>query len=184
MGAKTVEELKTKITNELEKYSEELSFAIMKNQIIKNIVSTYNFDLPPSLVLREKEIIKKSIKREKEDNKEKNKKIEEKIRKDAENKVKIGIVLSEMGIQNKVNVTNQEIETELARICMQYPGKEKEIVEYYKNNPAQMNSLKSPIFENKVIKLITEKASVKEEKISSEELNSKISSIEKEMSSN
>ena len=89
-----------------------------------------------------------------------------------------------MGIQNKVNVTNQEIETELARICMQYPGKEKEIVEYYKNNPAQMNSLKSPIFENKVIKLITEKASVKEEKISSEELNSKISSIEKEMSSN
>ena len=89
-----------------------------------------------------------------------------------------------MGIQNKVNVTNQEIETELARICMQYPGKEKEIVEYYKNNPTQMNSLKSPIFENKVIKLITEKASVKEEKISSEELNSKISSIEKEMSSN
>ena len=48
---------------------------------------------------------------------------------------------------------------------MQYPGKEKEIVEYYKNNPAQMNSLKSPIFENKVIKLITEKASVKEEKL-------------------
>ena len=47
-----------------------------------------------------------------------------------------------------------------------------------------MNSLKSPIFENKVIKLITEKASVKEEKISSEELNSKISAIEKEMTSN
>ena len=66
---------------------------------------------------------------------------------------------------------------------MQYPGKE-EIVEYYKNNPSQMNSLKSPIFENKVIKLITEKASVKEEKISSEELNSKISAIEKEMTSN
>ena len=48
---------------------------------------------------------------------------------------------------------------------MQYPGKEKEIVEFYKNNPAQMNSLKSPIFENKVIKLIAEKASVKEEKL-------------------
>ena len=89
-----------------------------------------------------------------------------------------------MGIQNKVNVTNKEIETELARICMQYPGKEKEIVEYYKNNPSRMNSLKSPIFENKVIRLITEKASIKEEKISSEELNSKIASIEKEMSSN
>ena len=65
MGAKTLRNLKTKITNELKKYSEELSFAIMKNQIIKNIVSSYKFDLPPSLVLREEEIIMKSIKQEK-----------------------------------------------------------------------------------------------------------------------
>ena len=55
--------------------------------------------------------------------------------------------------------------TELARICMQYPGKEKQIVEFYKNNPAQMNSLKSPIFENKVIKLILEKAKIINEEI-------------------
>ena len=66
---------------------------------------------------------------------------------------------------------------------MQYPGKEKEIVEFYKNNPAQMNSLKSPIFENKVIKLISEKAKIINEEITSEELNSKIISIEKEMNS-
>ena len=52
VGAKTVEELKTKIKNELHRYSEELSFAIMKNQIIKNLVNTYEFDLPPTLVLR------------------------------------------------------------------------------------------------------------------------------------
>ena len=103
---------------------------------------------------------------------------------EAENKVKIGIVLSEIGIKYKINVTNQEMETELAKICMQYPGKEKQIVEFYKNNPAQMNSLKSPIFENKVIKLILEKAELKEEKVSSEELNSKIIEIEKNMVSN
>ena len=103
---------------------------------------------------------------------------------EAEKKVKIGIVLSEIGIKNKINVTNQEIETELAKICMQYPGKEKEIVEFYKNNPAHMNSLKSPIFENKVIKLIADKATVKEEKVSSEDLNSKIAALEKEIVSN
>ena len=55
MGAKTTEELKTKIKNELQRYSDELSFAIMKNQIIKHIVSAYSFDLPPSLVLREED---------------------------------------------------------------------------------------------------------------------------------
>lgn len=183
MGAKTTEELKTKIKNELQRYSDELSFAIMKNQIIKHIVSAYSFDLPPSLVLREEEIIKKTTNSSSATGKEKDKKADENIRENAGNKVKIGIVLSEIGIKYKINVTNQEMETELARICMQYPGKEKEIVEFYKNNPAQMNSLKSPIFENKVIKLISEKATIKEEKISSEELNSKISSIEKEMGS-
>ena len=184
VGAKTTDELKTKISNELKRYSEELSFAIIKNQIIKNILSSYNFDLPPTLVLREEEIIKKTIKTSNQSTKNKKKELEDKILKDAENKVKIGIVLSEIGIKHKINVTSQEIETELARICMQYPGKEKEIVEFYKNNPAQMNSLKSPIFENKIIKLIAEKASVKEEKISSEELNSKIASIEKELTPN
>ncbi len=181
VGAKTTDELKTKITNELKRYSEELSFAIIKNQIIKNIVSSYKFDLPPTLVLREEEIIKKTINPSNQSTENKKKELEKKILKDAENKVKIGIVLSEIGIKHKINVSSQEIETELARICMQYPGKEKEIVEFYKNNPAQMNSLKSPIFENKVIKLIAEKASVKEEKISSEELNSKIASIQEEL---
>ena len=70
--------------------------------------------------------------------------MKKKLEKMQKNKVKIGIVLSEMGIQNKVNVTNKEIETELARICMQYPGKEKEIVEYYKNNPCSNELFKKP----------------------------------------
>ena len=179
MGVKNVSELKEKIKKELTRYSEELSFAILKNQVIKKIISDYKFELPPTLVSREEEIIKKSMQEKNKD--EKNNK---KMQLEAENKVKIGIVLSEIGIKHKINVTNQEMETELARICMQYPGKEKQIVEFYKNNPAQMNSLKSPIFENKVIKLILEKAELKEEKVSSEELNSKIIEIEKNMVSN
>ncbi|MEC6997624.1 MAG: trigger factor [Pseudomonadota bacterium] len=179
MGVKNVSELKEKIKKELTRYSEELSFAILKNQVIKKIISDYKFELPPTLVSREEEIIKKSMQEKNKD--EKNNK---KMQLEAENKVKIGIVLSEIGIKYKINVTNQEMETELARICMQYPGKEKQIVEFYKNNPSQMNSLKSPIFENKVIKLILEKAELKEEKVSSEELNSKIIEIEKNMVSN
>ena len=118
------------------------------------------------MVKREEEIIKNNLDKKKPDNKKIDKEKNNKILAEAENKVKIGIVLSEIGIKNSINVTNQEIETELARICMQYPGKEKEIVEFYKNNPVQMNSLKSPIFENKVIKLISEKAKVEEIKVS------------------
>ena len=183
LGAKNIVELREKIKNELSRYSEELSFAIIKNQIIKNITSHYKFELPPTLVAREEEIIKRNFTKGKDDKKNEDDKNNKKILHEAENKVKIGIVLSEIGIKFKINVTSQEIENELARICLQYPGKEKEIVEFYKNNPSQMNSLKSPIFENKVIKLISEKAKTINEEITSEELNSKIISIEKEMNS-
>ena len=165
LGAKNIVELREKIKNDLSRYSEELSFAIIKNQIIKNITSHYKFELPPTLVAREEEIIKRNFTKGKADKKNEDDKNNKKILHEAENKVKIGIVLSEIGIKFKINVTSQEIENELARICLQYPGKEKEIVEFYKNNPSQMNSLKSPIFENKVIKLISEKAKTINEKL-------------------
>ena len=182
MGAKSINELREKIKNELSKYSEDLSFAILKDQIIKNIVAHYKFDLPPTLVFRETELINRELTNKNTKNKDVD--ANAKVQKEAEKKVKIGIVLSQIGMQYKINVSNKEIETELARICMQYPGKEKEIIDFYKNNPAQMNSLKSPIFENKVIKLISEKANVEEKKVSSEELNSKIASIENQMLAN
>ena len=83
-----------------------------------------------------------------------------------------------MGIINNILVTEAEIETEIAKVCMQYPGKEKEVVEHYKNNPSYMNSLKGPIFENKVIKFIIDNANVKENFVTTEELNKKIRKIE------
>ena len=149
---------------------------------VAGILADYKFDLPPTLVSRETELINRELTNKNTKNKDVD--ANAKVQKEAEKKVKIGIVLSQIGMQYKINVSNKEIETELARICMQYPGKEKEIIDFYKNNPAQMNSLKSPIFENKVIKLISEKANVEEKKVSSEELNSKIASIENQMLAN
>ena len=63
---------------------------------------------------------------------------------------------------------------------MQYPGKEKEVIEHYKSNPAYMNSIRGPIFENKVIKFISDNAIVVEKKISSDDLIKKISEIEQQ----
>ena len=77
---------------------------------------------------------------------------------------------SELGIKNKINVTDKEVETSLARICMQYPGKEKEIIEHYKTNSNALNSLKGPIFEDKVMKFIEEKANISLKEINSDDL--------------
>ena len=62
---------------------------------------------------------------------------------------------------------------------MQYPGKEKEIIEHYKSNPNAMNAIKGPIFEDKVMKFIEEKANISTQVIDADELSKKLSENEK-----
>ena len=155
-GSKNSSDLREKIKNELQKYSDDLSFNVLKKTLVSKLNSLYSFQLPDVLVSRELEFLKsqKSSNNEKKVNTDKN------FKKEAEEKVKIGLIVSEIGIKNKINVTDKEVETALARICMQYPGKEKEIIEHYKTNPNALNSLKGPIFEDKVMKFIEEKANI------------------------
>ena len=172
-GSKNSKDLRDKIQNELENYSEDLSFNMLKKAIVAKLNDTYSFQLPDILVTREEEIIKSQNTK---DNKEENSKSN--IKKEAADKVKIGLIISEIGIKNKINVTEKEIETALARICMQYPGREKEVIEHYKSNSSAMNSLKGPIFEDKVMKFLEGKAKISKKVINSEELLKKLSKDE------
>ena len=170
-GAKNSKELREKIKGELKKYSEDLSFNLLKKDIVEKLISNYEFELPKTLVNKEIELIKNNIASKK--NEDKRKVSEKIIEKEAKDKVKLGLIISEIGIRNKINVSNKEIETELTKICMQYPGKEREIIEYYKANPNYMNSIKGPIFEDKVMKFVAEKSKIKEKVISSDDLMKK-----------
>ena len=101
------------------------------------------------------------------------------FKQEAKEKVKIGLIVSEIGIKNNISVNDKEVETALAKICMQYPGKEKEIIEHYKTNPNALNSLKGPIFEDKVMKFIEEKANISPQEINSDDLLKKLSESDK-----
>ena len=170
-GSKNSSDLRDKIKNELQKYSNDLSFNVLKKNLISKLKTLYTIQLPDVLVSRELEFLKnqKSSDAGKEGNSD------EIFKKEAEEKVKIGLIVSEIGIKNKINVTDKEVETALARICMQYPGKEKEIIEHYKTNPNALNSLKGPIFEDKVMKFIEGKANITSQEINSDDLLKKLS---------
>ncbi len=170
-GSKNSSDLREKIKNELQKYSDDLSFNVLKKHLVSKLESLYTFQLPDVLVSRELEFLKgqKSNDAEKKVNTDKD------FKQEAEEKVKIGLIVSEIGIKNNINVTDKELETALARICMQYPGKEKEIIEHYKSNPNARNSLKGPIFEDKVMKFIEEKANISVQEINSDDLLKKLS---------
>ena len=116
-GAKNAVDLRSKIENELKKYSEELSFSVLKKSIVEKLSGLYSFSLPEILVDREMDLIKK----EKSNNKSEEKISDNLVKKEAEDKVKIGLIISEIGIKNKINVTEKELESALAKVCMQYP---------------------------------------------------------------
>ena len=174
-GSKNSSDLRDKIKNELQKYSDDLSFNVLKKHLVSKLSSLYTFQLPDILVSRELDFLKsqQSSKNNKKASSDKD------IKNEAEEKVKIGLIVSEIGIKNKINVNEKEIETALARICMQYPGKEKEIIEHYKSNPNAMNAIKGPIFEDKVMKFIEEKATISTQVIDADELSKKLSENEK-----
>ena len=174
-GSKNSSDLRDKIKKELQKYSDDLSFNVFKKALVSKLIGLYSFQLPDVLVSREIEFLKS----QKPSNNEKKVNTDKNFKKEAEEKVKIGLIVSEIGIKNNINVTDKEVETALARICMQYPGKEKEIIEHYKTNQNALNSLKGPIFENKVMKFIEEKANISSQEINSDDLLKKLSENEK-----
>ena len=174
-GSKNSSDLRDKIKKELQKYSDDLSFNVFKKALVSKLIGLYSFQLPDVLVSREIELLKS----QKSSNNEKKINTDIDFKKEAEEKVKIGLIVSEIGIKNKINVTDKEVETVLAKICMQYPGKEKEIIEYYKTNANALNSLKGPIFEDKVMKFIEEKVNISFKEINSDDLLNMLSENEK-----
>ena len=174
-GSKNSSDLREKIKNELQKYSDDLSFNVLKKHLVSKLKSLYTFQLPDVLVSRELEFLK--TQKPSDANKKTNS--DKSFIQEAEEKVKIGLIVSEIGIKYNINVADKEVETALARICMQYPGKEKEIIEHYKTNPNALNSLKGPIFEDKVMKFIEEKINISLKEINSDDLLNKLSENEK-----
>jgi len=101
-------------------------------------------------------------------------KSEEELRKEykviAERRVRLGLLLAEIGNRNKLVVTNSELLNALMAKAKEFPGQEKEVIAFYRNNESAMASLRAPIFENKVVEFILNQSTITEKKVTPEEL--------------
>ncbi len=88
----------------------------------------------------------------------------------AERRVKLGLVLAEIGRINKVEVTNQELQQAVINEARRYPGKEKQVFEYYQQNPQALEAVKAPIYEDKVVDFILERSTIQSRQVPIEEL--------------
>ena len=88
----------------------------------------------------------------------------------ADRRVRLGLVLAEIGEKNNITVTDEELNRALVERVRQFPGQEQKVWEYFRQNPQAVAALRAPIFEDKVVDFLVELASVTDKKVSREEL--------------
>jgi trigger factor len=149
----------------------------VKRALLDKLDETHQFEAPPTLIDDEFNLMWNSIKAEMEssgktfaDENTTEDASKEEYRKIADRRVRLGLVLSEIGEKNKITVTDDEVSRAVIERARQMPGREKEVWDFYRNNAQALAQLRAPIFEDKVVDFILELASVTEKKVSREDL--------------
>ena len=163
LGAKDLADLKTLITKQInDEYKNSLG-RIAKNQILKEIESFKVDEIPANLIEEEVKVLSQGMN---EEDAKKNKKNFESV---AKKRIKVGLILNEFGEQNKISVTEQEVQAEVQKQLRMMPGQEKMVMEFYQKNPSALASLKGTVYEEKIIEEIKKKAKPNKKEISKDE---------------
>jgi trigger factor len=149
----------------------------VKRALLDRLDDSHKFEAPPSLIEEEFNLMWNSIKAEMEssgktfaDENTTEDAAKEEYQKIADRRVRLGLVLSEIGEKNKITVTDDEVSRAVIERARSMPGREKDVWDYYRNNANALAQLRAPIYEDKVVDFILELATVTEKKISRDEL--------------
>jgi trigger factor len=149
----------------------------VKRKLLDALDVAYRFDLPEGLVEQEFDIIWRNLTSDMEragQTFEQEGTTEEKARAAyrgiAERRVRLGLLLAEVGDKGQIKVADDEVNRALFERARQFPGQERKFVEFYRENPDALAQLRAPIFEEKVVDYILELATITEQKVSKEAL--------------
>lgn len=177
LGLESLAKLRDVIREQIQNQFAQASRAKVKRALLDKLDETYSFELPQKLVEGEFEQIWKQVTDEMaqagksfadEDTTEEAARAD--YRRIAERRVRLGLVLSEVGEKNEVQVTDEEVSRALVERARQFPGQEREVFEYYRNTPMALATLRAPLFEDKVVDFILEKARVSDKTVAKDEL--------------
>jgi trigger factor len=177
VGLESLDKLKETVRGKLTAEFADATRQRVKRVLLDRLDESHRFEAPPSLVEQEFNLMWNSIKSEMASNGKTfadegttEEAAEAEYRTIADRRVRLGLVLSEIGDKNKISVTDDEISRAVIERARQMPGREKEVWDYYRNNAGAVAQLRAPIFEDKVIDFILELANVTEKKVTREEL--------------
>ena len=163
LGAKDLKDLRQLINKQIQNQYKMNLDSISKEKILNQIEKLHTVDLPENLVQQELALISQGLKKE---DVEKNKQESEKI---AKRRIKLGLILNELGEKNNLKVEEQELKNEIQKQVQSMPGQQKQVLEYYQKNPSATASLRGSLYEEKIINLIKEKSKITKKTISTKE---------------
>jgi trigger factor len=177
LGVESLEKLRELIRTNLEQQYAGASRFKLKRALLDQLDEKHDFPLPPKMVEAEFGQIWQQVQQDKaagqlpeDDAKKTDDELEAEYRKIAERRVRLGLVLAEVGRRNSVQVNEQELANAMRQEALRYGAQAQQIFDLLRNNPNAQAQLRAPIFEDKVVDLIVEQAKVKDKKVSKEDL--------------
>ncbi len=183
-GAEDLAGLKTQITERLEAEYAGAARAITKRALLDALDKQVTFDLPPSLVEAEAGQIAHQLWHEENPDVQGHDHPEIEATDEhntlAERRVKLGLLLADIGQKAEVQVSDQEMTQAIMNQARQYPGQEREFFEFVQQNAQFRQQLQAPMFEDKVVDHILEGATVSDKKVSKDDLQNAVEALEEE----
>ncbi|MBL8591777.1 MAG: trigger factor, partial [Devosia sp.] len=188
LGLENVAALRDAVKDQMKAALDSMGRQAIKRQILDQLDEGHKFAVPEQLVEAEFNTIWQRVVHEVEhhgrsfeDEGTTEEAAKEQYQKIAERRVRLGLVVAEIGNQNKVEVTEEEHQQALIAEVRRFPGQEQQVYDYYRKNPQALAGLRAPVFENKVVDFVTELAKKTDKPMTRAELSKIIASEEDEV---
>ncbi|MBT3305022.1 MAG: trigger factor [Alphaproteobacteria bacterium] len=181
VGMETLDALKNSIREEQEREFNNMARMTLKRELLDKLADGHDFEVPGKLLEREFDSIwsqfeeqRKAAAESDQPDPEDDGKSDDEQKKDfreiAERRVRLGLLMSEVGRVNNVEISQEDLNKQMMAEARNHPGREQEVFEYFKNNPQAMEQLSAPVYEEKVVDFILEKAKVTDKKAPMDDL--------------
>ena len=177
LGLESLAKLREALRERLEREHAAASRQKIKRALLDQLDTRHKFDPPPTLVDEEFKNVWSTIENDLKqqgrsfaDEGTTEEKAREEYRAIAERRVRLGLVLAEIGEKNGIKVTDEQLTQAIVAQARMMPGQEQQVWDYYRNNPAALASVRAPLFEDKVVDFLLELADIAEQQVSREQL--------------
>ncbi len=177
LGLEDLSQLREMVTGQLQSEYDAASRQKAKRALLDELDSSHDFDLPEGMVTAEFQQIWQQLQQEKlagrldkEDAEKTDDELEKEYRSISERRVRLGLVLAEIGRGQEIQISQDEVNAALIAEARRYPGQEQQVIEMFQKNPQMLDQLRAPIYEDKVVDYILETATVTDKTVSKEEL--------------